>query len=67
MGKLVTGTDDEIFEGVIGIQVWVEKAAMFGSANMGRAPHELIGGILKNVFYLERFAKKFNGTFVYQA
>ena len=32
---------------------------------MRGASHKLIGSVFKNIFYLERFAKKFNRTFVY--
>ena len=67
MGKLVAGSDNKVFECVVGIQVWVEKATMFGAAFMRGASHELIGGVLENIFYLERLAKKFYRTFVYQA
>jgi hypothetical protein len=38
---------------------------MFGAAFMRGASHKLIGSVFKNIFYLERFAKKFNRTFVY--
>jgi hypothetical protein len=67
MGKLVAGTDNEVFECVIGIKVGVEKATMFGAAFMRGASHKLIGSVFKNIFYLERFAKKFNRTFVYNS
>jgi hypothetical protein len=67
MSKLVAGSDNEIFECVIGIQIGIEKSAMFGTAFMRGASHELIGGVLKNIFDLEGIAKKLYGTFVYQA
>lgn len=67
MGKLVAGSDNEIFERVVGIQVGIEKSAMFGTAFMRGAPHKLIGSVLENIFYLEGLAKKLYGTFVYQA
>jgi len=67
MGKLVAGTDNEVFECVIGIKVGIEKATMFGAAFIRGASHKLIGGVFKNIFYLERFAKQFNRTFVYKS
>jgi hypothetical protein len=67
VGKLVTGTDNKVLESIIGIQVRVEKATVFGPASMRRTSHELIGSVLKNIFYLERFAKKLNREFVYKA
>jgi hypothetical protein len=64
---LVAGSDNEILECVIGIQVGIEKAPVFGTAFMRGTPHELIGSILENIFYLEGLAKKLYGAFVYQA
>jgi hypothetical protein len=67
MSKLIAGTDNEVFECVIGIQVGIEETAVFGTSLMRRPSHELIGRVVEYIFDLERFAEKFDRTFVYQA
>ena len=53
MSELIAGTDNEVFECVIGIQVGIEKAAVLGAAFMRGAAHKLIGRVFENIFDLE--------------
>jgi hypothetical protein len=67
MGKLVAGADDEIFEGVIGVQVGVEKHPILGAALVRRAPHERKRGIVKDVFNVINLSEQLLGGLVEQA
>jgi len=67
VGKLVTGTNNEVFKCVVGIQVGIEKSTMLGAAVMRGTPYELIRRIFKDIFYFERLSKKIDRTFIYQA
>ena len=53
MSELIAGTDDEIFEGIVGIQVGAEQSSVFGTSFMRGTSHELIRGVFEDVFDFE--------------